>query len=378
MNPVPNSDRLRLDLVRGGLIYRVERWLGLIDAENLGIAKRIRVFLCLTWLPIVLIALIRSATHHHDNTHAALYSDFKIHARYLIAAPLLIASEFVIDLRLNRSIGQLHKSGVVESPLDLDQIVERANQRIGGKTGLWMEAAIAISIILFAALGNDSWTAIDWNRWIALPLFHLLQLRWLWRFAVWIELLWALSRLKLNLSSAHPDLAGGLGVLAFAQKSFAVICLALSAGASGTLAYRVLTEGKSLEEYYPIVIAFVGIEVALLLAPLAFFIRQLASARREGYLHYGVLSSHYVQMFDRKWITAKPVETGEPLLGSSDIQSLADLGNSFERVRKMRLFPAERKTVVAIVFAGVFPFLPLALLVVRVEVIFHAAIKMFL
>lgn len=377
MNAVVNSDRLRLDLVRGGLIYRVERWLGLIDAENLGIAKRIRVYLFLTWLPIVIISFI--------HTDLSFFSDLRIHSRYLIAAPLLIASEFVIDLRLNRSISQMRKSEVVESSTDLDQIVERANRKICGGVGLWIEMAIVVSVFIFAvygatygvALGNDSSVILDWNRWIATPLFRILQLRWLWRFAIWVEFLWALSRLKLNLSAAHPDLAGGLGVLAFAQKSFAVICLALSAGASGTLAYRVLTEGKSLAESYPTIIAFVAIESALLLTPLIFFVRSLASARREGYLHYGTLSSQYVQLFDQKWIDGSRVQGEESLLGTSDIQSLADLGNGFERVRKMRIFPAERKTVVGIVLAGIFPFLPLALLVFRVEQILRAAIKMF-
>ena len=56
----------------------------------------------------------------------------------------------------------------------------------------------------------------------------------------------------------------------------------------------------------------------------------------------------------------------EPLLGTSDIQSLADLGNSFDRVRQMRDFPFGGRLILQIAVMSALPALPLLLLVVPV------------
>ena len=50
-------------------------------------------------------------------------------------------------------------------------------------------------------------------------------------------------------------------------------------------------------------------------------------------------------------------------MGSADIQSLADLGNSFEFVRNMRPFPVDRNSIIPIVVATALPMLPLVLTV---------------
>jgi hypothetical protein len=48
------------------------------------------------------------------------------------------------------------------------------------------------------------------------------------------------------------------------------------------------------------------------------------------------------------------------LLGSGDIQSLADLGNSFEIIQKMRILPVQPSDFIAMVLPGLVPALPLA------------------
>jgi hypothetical protein len=54
----------------------------------------------------------------------------------------------------------------------------------------------------------------------------------------------------------------------------------------------------------------------------------------------------------------------EPLLGSADIQSLADMGNSFRFVTEMGVVPFGRRTVLGLALATALPFIPLVLLVV--------------
>jgi hypothetical protein len=55
------------------------------------------------------------------------------------------------------------------------------------------------------------------------------------------------------------------------------------------------------------------------------------------------------------------------LLGSADIQSLADLGNSYEVVRGMRLVPFTKETVFQLGVLTLLPVLPLILTMISLE-----------
>jgi FixJ family two-component response regulator len=75
--------------------------------------------------------------------------------------------------------------------------------------------------------------------------------------------------------------------------------------------------------------------------------------------HRGRLASRYVRDFERKWLG--PGEPGEPLVGTPDLQSLADLANSVAVVREMRWSPAGRRLLFATTAAVLLPMFPLLL-----------------
>jgi len=58
---------------------------------------------------------------------------------------------------------------------------------------------------------------------------------------------------------------------------------------------------------------------------------------------YCLLAQRYVENFDQKWTVDNPAAT-EGLLGAADIQSLADLGNSYSLVGEMRTVPSGCRT----------------------------------
>ena len=58
---------------------------------------------------------------------------------------------------------------------------------------------------------------------------------------------------------------------------------------------------------------------------------------------------------------------GEPLIGSADIQSLADLGNSFQMIRDIKPFPFGRDAVMLLVVLILLPGLPLVLTMIPLE-----------
>ena len=100
--------------------------------------------------------------------------------------------------------------------------------------------------------------------------------------------------------------------------------------------------------------------------PLFVFSAQLAAAKREGLREYGELAQRYVRAFDKKWLRGG-APSGEPLVGSADLQSLADLGNSFDLVKRMRLAPVSRDAVLGLGAATLVPFVPLLLTIMPLE-----------
>ena len=59
---------------------------------------------------------------------------------------------------------------------------------------------------------------------------------------------------------------------------------------------------------------------------------------------YSLLVLRYNRAFHDKWIQGQAA-AGEPLLGTADIQSLADLGNSFEFIQSMRVVPFSLRAI---------------------------------
>jgi hypothetical protein len=78
------------------------------------------------------------------------------------------------------------------------------------------------------------------------------------------------------------------------------------------------------------------------------------------------LAERYVRAFDTKWLRGS-APPDEALVGSADIQSLADLSNSFEVVRTMRLAPITRDDFIRLVIVTLLPVTPLLLTMMPLE-----------
>jgi hypothetical protein len=115
--------------------------------------------------------------------------------------------------------------------------------------------------------------------------------------------------------------------------------------------------------------------VVLVSAPLSFFLNRLTVGRRVALRDFGCLSSRYVDDFRHKWIE-EPPSGAEPLLGTSDIQSLADLGNSYTTVTEMRLLPMGKETIVRLVILLIVPLLPLTLTMIPLDQIVDRLLRL--
>jgi hypothetical protein len=288
----------------------------------------------------------------------------EVHIRFLVALPLLIVAELVVHRRL-RFVGQQF--------LDRQLIPERALTRfetaIASVFRLRNSVLAEVLLIVFIygigvlliwrqyiVLDTTTWYAVPtaegvqlsrtgmWYGYVSMPLFQFLLLRWYFRLFIWARFLWQVSRLDLRLESLHPDRVGGLGFLSNTVYAFTPLTVAHGALLAGLIANRIFYLGAALLEFKLEIAVLVIFLLCVVLGPLLVFAPQLAQAKRTGSREYGTLAQRYVREFEAKWLRGgAPAE--ESLVGSADIQSLADLANSFEVVRTMRVAPITKEAI---------------------------------
>jgi AcrR family transcriptional regulator len=205
-----------------------------------------------------------------------------------------------------------------------------------------------------------------WFGYVSLPLFQFLLLRWYFRMFIWMRFLWQVSRIELSLIPTHPDRTGGLGFLAGTAYAFMPLLVAHGALLAGNLANRIFHLGAALPDFKFEILIVVVFLLCVVLGPLLVFTPQLAQAKRTGNREYGALAQRYVREFDAKWLRGG-APADEALVGSGDIQSLADLGNSLAVVQGMRIAPVDRDMILRLAAAILLPLVPLALTMMPLE-----------
>jgi hypothetical protein len=113
-------------------------------------------------------------------------------------------------------------------------------------------------------------------------------------------------------------------------------------------------------------IGFIAFFLVFVLGPLTMFTPQLAGAKRKGLGDYGRFASSYVEAFEKKWVV-RDSSADDELLGTGDIQSLADLGNSYALVRDMRPIPFDMQDILRLAAVTAIPLLPLGLTIFSFE-----------
>jgi hypothetical protein len=209
-----------------------------------------------------------------------------------------------------------------------------------------------------------------------LPIYQFILLRWGYRIIVWGYLLSKIARMDLHLTATHPDRAGGLGFIGRSIVPFGLIGLILGAVLSATIASRVLFGGESLSAMLPTYGVLVALSLMISIGPILFFIPKLHRLKHQGLSQYSKLATIYTLDFQKKWIVPEAA-SDETLLGSADIQSLADLGNSFQIIEEMKLVPMSRINLLTALALNVIPALPLALTVMPLKDILHKLIQIF-
>jgi hypothetical protein len=148
-----------------------------------------------------------------------------------------------------------------------------------------------------------------------------------------------------------------LGFFSIAAGSFAALILGMGIGAGFGFRGAIVAGEATLATLKVPMIGVAVLLVLVVVAPLAFFLPQVGRAKRRAAIEYGRLAARYTQRFDARWIREGEHNDAD-LLGTGDIQSLADLGGAYERVGQMRPIPIMTSTLVTLALAAALAMLP--------------------
>ncbi|MEK2690232.1 hypothetical protein [Bdellovibrio sp. GT3] len=383
-------------LVLGGPLYQLLIKSRLASAASQLLRRRVLFFVIITWLPLALLSLIEGNAWGSQVRVPFIY-DIEMHIRLLLALPLLIISEIVVHKRMAPVVSQFVERGIIQKK-------DRAKFDAAIDSAMRWRNSIAAEVVLIAfvyivgvgivwrsqlALDVSSWHGIAdggqmqlslagwWLGLISLPFFQFLLLRWYYRLFIWARFLWQVSRLHLNLTALHPDRCGGLGFLSAMGYAFSPVLFAQGTMLAGLIASRVFFAGAKLPEFKLELAGLVGLMVFVVLGPLLVFAPKLEEERRKGARAYGTLASNYIREFQQKWMMGQSPDK-ETLVGSADIQSLADLGGSFDVIKEMKVFPFNLRTVIQLSIATLLPVAPLLLTMFSLEELLQRLLSMVL
>ena len=375
----PTQESTDFSLVLGGPLYQLLRRAHLSGDTLDLLRRRIVVLSLLAWLPLALFAGFEGRLLPGTATVPFLL-DVEVHVRYLLAVPLMVVAELVVHQRMRAVLQQFLGRKLVPEAVrtQFDAAVASVARLRNSVLAEILIIAFVYGVGMFVvwrnyvALDANTWYATTsaagsrlslagmWYGYVSLPLFQFLLLRWYFRVFIWARFLWQVSRLELKLVPTHPDRVGGLGFLANTAYAFLPLALAHGAVLAGMLANRILHLGAKLPEFKAEIVLMLFFVQFLVFGPLFAFAAQLARAKRTGLGEYGSLAARYVREFDGKWLRGGAAP-GEPLVGTADLQSLADLGNSFEIVKGMRLATVTRDAIFQLAAATLLPVVPLLL-----------------
>jgi hypothetical protein len=383
-------------LVQGGPLFQLLRRAHLSD-DAMGLQrKRIIVIALLVWLPLLALSALEGRVL--DGRAAVPFLlDLEVHTKFLVVVPLLIVAEIVVHRRMRPVVRQfLERQLIPEKAMTRFEAIIASAFRLRNSVlaeVLLIAFVYGVGILIvwrhYVGLHAATWYATPsaegstlslagmWYGYVSMPIFQFLLCRWYFRLFIWARFLWQVSRIELSLVPTHPDRVGGLGFLSGTTHAFSVLAVAHGVLLAGPLANRIFFLGAALPQFKAEIAVMAVFLLCVVLGPLLVFAPQLAQAKRTGLYEYGTLAERYVRDFDAKWLRGG-APADEALVGSGDIQSLADLANSYEVVRAMRIAPITKRAALGLAAAALVPVAPLLLTMMPLEELLKTLFSMLL
>lgn len=371
--------------------HRAEGWLTPERTHPGQLAKAALIESSFAWVPIVLLAMARYWILGEGD---GFLLRSEVHVRLVFALYLFLIATISFEQRLRGVTINLVEGGVLSA--SGAQAWQVLMKRVGGLLGsTWPRAVLLVAIYAQTFAAYMGWLPSWLMRWLA-PTLHAADLHWvgnspawwwyvlvgqpiflylfgrvLFRWGLWTWALWKLPRLDPRILPAHADRAGGLAFLAGPLVSLRFVVLGTAASLASVWLDEI-AQGRAIPATFARdFIQYILIATGIALAPYLRFVPVLFYAKSEGERQFSAFVREYVVAFNRRWLEG-PHED-DKVLGHGDIQSLADIGNSYSVVREMRVVIPGTPAIRALVVCAVLPFTVIVLVysVSAVQVIQH-------
>jgi len=365
------SDELYFSVIRGGPLYSFRRRIGLVPEQGLGLAKRWLIIVAIAWLPVVVAAAFEGLAFEGSRASDPLLRHYGVHARFLLAIPLLLLAEVLMEKAVPSVTRQFVATGLVDGenmPAFL-KVLRKAESVRDSAAGLIVILGLTAATIVapmyntgaeemsWASVGNGIGIAGRWYMYISRPIFAMLLSVWLWRmFTLWYFQA-RLSGVKLKLVPSHPDGAGGLGFVTFLTTPVAPVIFGISLVLAGRWAHDVRFHGVHVKDLQPLMVTYVIVVLVLFVGPVLLASRSLLAFKRASLLQYGRLLGHQGRMFHQRWIL-KQAPDDPSILDVPELGPLADGISLYNAVNRMRPVVVSKATIVPVALAAVLPLVP--------------------
>jgi len=386
-----NTETFGVSLVRGDVLYRLQRKIGLIPPDGPGIGRRALFWSLFAWLPIVLWAWYTGRALP-PAAQEPLLAHFGIHVRFLVAVPLFIVAEGMAHGLTMQLLPYFVQSGVVtERALPRFCEVLAGIVKLRDTTVPWIAilafvvAALTVTDIIrepheaaWAIEGDGSARHLGfgalWFLYVGRPIYLMLLIGWVWRVILMFLLFRGIAGLDLVIVPTHPDRAGGFGFLERFPKAFAPVALAAGAVLAAGWAHDIVYHGASAQSMQLPMVAFVITSLLVFLSPLLVFAGPLLKAKKQALLEYGALIGRHGKLVRERWIEGREVKE-DAILNAPELGPVADTTSLYEAVKQMRIVPLGKASIAPILLAAAIPMIAVFAIQVPVKDILKMLMK---
>jgi hypothetical protein len=335
--------------------------------------------LCLSWLPLVIFTAIDGTLY--SGTGLPFLEDIAIQGRLFVGIFILILIKHIVYRRIPRVLQYI--SEVLIPPNDKEHFISGALQRAKKSTdSKWSEIILLLVVSILALSPTDptslflaqresgSWLislkdgkevlsfAGNWAQYISIPIFQFLLLRWLWRYIVWVILLYRISKINLTLKPTHPDGSGGIGIIFLAQRNFLMFFVACGLVISCVMINFLLNKGISFDTLKIQILGFIIFSIILIVFPLLFFMGKLARTKYEGLLELSKAGINLSKKYEDEWV--KPMGNEKKIAEDTVDPSIqVDYSGVYLLLQELRILPIRVGDIMIMAFALYLPFIPL-------------------
>lgn len=382
------------DLFGGAPFLRLFRRCGLLRPQVSNLARRALIAVLIAWIPLAVLSMAEGALLSSPDAESFL-PDLGVHARFLIALPMLVAAESLLASRLGAIVQHFLEVGIVGEAdrASFDAALISTKKLVNSLPAELMTIALGYALIvtLMASapleklpawhLSQEGFRGLSgaglWHAFVSLPLLFIAVLGVLWRWCLWVRLLWRIAKMSLDLVPAHPDGVAGLRFVSYSVRAYVLHGFLLGVIVAGSMANQVIYEHRSVLAYGHTIGGLLLIVVVLFSAPMLVFTRTLLAAWRRGADEYDALADRLGRQFEARWC-GRGDSIDADALGRPDFSATTDLYSVVANVYQMRLFLFDLQGILLLAGATAAPFIPVILFAVPIDAILARAADMLL